>query len=245
MSNSILSDVRFLYNGHDLSGDGNSLAIAEKPVMLDATRFTDTAKINRPGLVEGTFSYAGFSQFGIGLVEETIANQKGLLTNVPVFASVHGNAGDVCKFFIAQQATLNPLSGKVGDIQAFTVDGVLAAGPGVVDGAVLESGKIVRVATGAGSAGTQVGAILSTQSAYAILQLLAIDAGTVVVTIQSSADNTFGSPTTRFTFTSLGAAGGLYALPLAGAVTDTWWRAFLTLAGGAAAVQAAVAIGIR
>jgi hypothetical protein len=243
--NFLLNDIRFLFDGHDLSGDGNGFSAIETYKMADATRLTDTAVINRPTIPQGTFKYTGFSQFGVGLVEETIINHKAVLTDIPILLAKSGNAGDRCEFLNASTAEISVVGGKENEIQLFSIDGVLGKGHGMIDSSVLESGKIVRSTTGAGSAGTQVGAALVTQSIYAIVQLLAIDAGTVVITIQSSADNTFAAPTTRFTFAGQTAVGGLYAVPLAGAVTDAWWRAFLTLSGGAAAVQAAVAIGIR
>jgi hypothetical protein len=241
VSNNILSDVRFLFDGRDLSGDGNQIQFAETFPMLDATRFTDTAKVNRPGLPEGKFSYSGYSQFGLGLVEETIANHKAA-ANVPILASIHGNAGDRCHFFKAAISSSEVIKGKVNEICGFMIDGVTSAGDaGILDGTVLESGKTAHTTAGQ-STGVQAGAVLSTQSAYAIIQVLAITATTLTLKIQSSATQG-GSYTDRFTQSGITAVGGFYLVPLPGAITDTWWR--VDWSGTFTSFQAAVAVAIR
>ena len=107
MANFLLNDIRFFYDGRDLSGDGNGFSAVETFKMEDDTRLTDTALINRPGLPSGSFSYSGFSKFGIGYVEETVANHKGVTTDIPVLLSKSGNAGDRCHFLNAAESTLD------------------------------------------------------------------------------------------------------------------------------------------
>jgi hypothetical protein len=240
MSNFILNDLRFLFDGRDLSGDGNTIQVSEMYPMLDATKFTDTAKINRPGLPTGKFSYVGFSQFGVGLVEETIANHKAS-ANIPILAAKSGNLNDRCHFFLAAQATINTVGGKVGEIQGFTIDGPTANYP-VIDGNVLESGKTVRSSTPYDSAPQLIGAAVSGQSLYAILHILAFTGTTLTLTIQSAAAVGFSSPTNRLQQTGITGVGGYFLAPLAGPITDTYYRVEST--GTYTSFQAAVAIGI-
>lgn len=241
MSNFLLNDIRFLFDGRDLSGDGNAFSAMETFKMEDATRLTDTAQIHRPGLTQGKFSYAGFSQYGSGLVEETIANHKGVTTDIPILLAKSGNAGDRCQFLNASQATLDVVGGKVGGIQGFSIDGVLGKGHGIIDGTVLDSGK-TSITTSGQTTGVNAGAALSTQSVYAIIQVLAFVGTTLTLKIQSSATQG-GSYTDRFTQAGITAIGGFYLVPLPGPVTDAWWR--VDRSGTFTSFQAAVAIGIR
>lgn len=243
MSN-LLTNIRFLYDGRDLSADGNTIAMSETYAMETATRFVDTAYINRPGLPTGKFSYAGYTQFGSGKVEETIATHKGL--SVPILACpAPGTVGGRCHFFQAGQATLDPIKGSAGKLMGFSIDGVSASGSGgILDGYLLEDGKTARTIVLV-SPGVQVGAIAATQSLYAIAHLIAQDTGIVTVTIQSSVDNTFASPTNRLVFPGLAAPIGAYAVSALGAVTDTWWRATWAYSAGATSITLAVAMAIR
>lgn len=243
MSNLILSDVRFLYNARDLSGDGNAIEIVETITLHDDTVFTDTGLSKRPGLPGGKFSYAGFAQYSDSpeAVELTLANLKGTTTGVPVLASAGGNAGDRCHFWKASQAELKLVGGQRDSLQLFTVSGELLKGHGILDGVVLESGKTSR-ASAAQSTAINVGATSATQKVYAIIHVLAFNGTTLTLKIQSD-DSGGGSYTDRFTQAGITAIGAYYLVPLAGALTDTHWR--VDWSGTFTSFQAAVAIAIR
>lgn len=84
----------------------------------------------------------------------------------------------------------------------------------------------------------QTGAVAATETAVGVLRLLAAPGGSgsnnCVVTIESDADASAGSETTRLTFTTLNQASvALHEVKeAAGAFTDTWWRVVVTISGG-------------
>lgn len=240
MSN-ILVNCRFLLDGHDLSGDGNTIDISETTAMQDATTFTSTAKVNRPGLPEGKFSYAGVTQFGAGLVEETIALHKDALT-IPILASATGNVDDRCHFLLASDANMEVLKGKAGDLTMFTIDGVSASGAGgILDGVIIEDGKTVRSSAGDS---TFFGFSASPgQFVYAIIHVLAVNATSLTLTIKSSALANYATGTNRFQLTGVNAIGGTWFVPIPFPTGDTLW--WLDWSGTFTSFQAAAALAVR
>jgi len=92
-----------------------------------------------------------------------------------------------------------------------------------------------------------LGAVSATQKLYAILHVLDIPAGTLPTldVLVNSAATQAGSMTTRLTFAQQIAQGGVYAVPVAGPFTDTWWAVGFTVGGTASPsfkVSASVAI---
>ena len=83
----------------------------------------------------------------------------------------------------------------------------------------------------------QFGSIAATETRVGVLRLLASPGGAgsndLVVTIESDADSIAGGETTRITFTTLNQASVATheKVETAGAVTDTWWRAVITITG--------------
>ena len=82
--------------------------------------------------------------------------------------------------------------------------------------------------------GFQAGAASATQTVLCILHVerLTATAGTLDVTVDSAATDSFPG-TTRFTFTQTTPTTNLVQVKsIPGAVTDTWWQADWTIAGG-------------
>ena len=112
----------------------------------------------------------------------------------------------------------------------------------------------INTAVGATVNGTkyQFGAIAATETLVGVLRLLAAPAGAgannLVVTIESDADSLAGGETTRITFATLNEASvaTFEKVELAGAVTDAWWRAVITITGaGTRTFSILVTIGKR
>lgn len=69
---------------------------------------------------------------------------------------------------------------------------------------------------------------------YAILHVYGDPEGTLPtldVTVESDASQAFPSPATAYTFAQQTARGGLYAVPVEGPLTDTWWRIKAVIGG--------------
>jgi hypothetical protein len=64
--------------------------------------------------------------------------------------------------------------------------------------------------------------------------------------LQSDADSSAGSESTRITFDDVSNVSGPYAqwTSVAGAITDTWWRLNYTISGGAPSFTVALIIGV-
>lgn len=98
----------------------------------------------------------------------------------------------------------------------------------------------------------QFGAIGVSETLVGVLRLLAAPGGAgsndLVVTIQSDADSLAGGETTRITFATLNQASVAIheKVELAGAITDAWWRAVITITGaGTRTFSILVTIGRR
>ena len=98
----------------------------------------------------------------------------------------------------------------------------------------------------------QHGDLSSTQTGVGVLRLLAAPGGAgsnaCVVTIESDADSIAGGETTRITFATLNQVSvALHeVVEVAGAVTDAWWRAVVTISGaGTRTFNLLISFGIR
>jgi hypothetical protein len=162
-------------------------------------------------------------------------------TSCPVTVSATSTVGSVAYVFLAAGADYQP-GAQVGELFGFTAG---AQGNGIVArGQLMENSTRTATANGTGA---QLGALSSTQSMYVNLHVPATVSGTsptLDVTIQSAAANTFVGATTRATFTQLTAEGSQQKI-ITGAVTDTWWRAVMTIGGSSTPTfPIAIAMGI-
>lgn len=114
-------------------------------------------------------------------------------------------------------------SGQVGQLPKDSVGVSSTDKYGGVRGTVLVKATSVST-TGAKGTAVELGATSSTQHLFGAFFLLGTAGTTVTAVLESDADNTFGSATTRVTFGPLTAVGGTWATPVAGAITDTWYR---------------------
>ena len=74
----------------------------------------------------------------------------------------------------------------------------------------------------------------------------ASDGDTLDVTIESDATNSFsGGETTRGTFSQISAITSQWLTPVAGAITDTWWRIRYVIAGSSPSYEFIATIGIK
>jgi hypothetical protein len=67
---------------------------------------------------------------------------------------------------------------------------------------------------------------------------------TLDVTVQSDDAEGFASPTTRLTFTQKSAIGAEFITPVAGPITDTWWRVSWAIGGTTPTFGIVACVGI-
>ncbi|GGK32167.1 hypothetical protein GCM10010124_26190 [Pilimelia terevasa] len=243
MSTFVALNVTTWVAGYDMTGDTNKTKLDAGHDPQDATTMTCVARVRRAGLrtVEG--SVEGYWQAGTGSVDEAAITGLGglqVVTHTPT-----GTVGDVSYSYQAR-ALKYEMFGAVGEMVPFALETHGARGNGTLSvGAV--RGRVLAAkgnisATGVVGAAYELGAVGAGQHLYATVHTFAIGTSFTLV-IESDADNTFASATTRMTVGSITAAGGTWGVRVAGPVTDTWWRARVTAASGTSTI--AVTAGIR
>lgn len=230
-----LTNLKTWLDGYDVSGDLNEATVDDGADMKDASVFgLDTHRM-QPGLKTAKLGLKGFWQADDSaspqLIDKTLFTRVAVANSVVSLSPAGGAEGDVGFSLRALLGQYAP-GAKVGDLFAFTVSAEASGGSGLVRGTVMHNAA--RTATGTGTI-RQLGAVSATQKVYAALHVLAV-AGTtptLVVKVQSAALVGFGSPTDEITFASANAIGSQWATPLAGAITDAFWRLSWTITGSA------------
>ena len=227
MASLIISNAKLYFAGYDMSGDINALALKYMAELKESTTLIDTTRTRRPGLKDIGFQHEGFWNGGTGNIDDILFQNIGA-NNVPMtIAPLTGAEGELAYSFQAEEAAYSP-GAKIGDMLAFSVSGADGAGP-LVRGTLLVNGA--KVASGNGTV-FNVGAVSAAQKLYAALHVLAITSGggpSLACKIQSAPTAGFAAPTDRLVFNAMTAAGAQWGAPIAGPITDAYWRVVFTL----------------
>lgn len=240
MANQILRDCKLWVAQYDLSGKMNALALEYGVETRDDTVFGDDTKSSAAGIKTVSFAHEGYFDTGTGGADEVLYGKVGV-ADVPMSISPQSGAeGELAYFFKSLQGKY-ATGAKVGDLLNFQVSG--GANSDLVRGKVMLNGT--KTATGT-STPIQLGAVSAAQRLFAALHLLVVSGTTpsLTVKVQSAPTEGFAAPTDRITFAAQNAAIGVWATPLAGPVTDTWWRISYTISGGTPSFQFIVPVGI-
>jgi hypothetical protein len=239
-----LTDARIYYETADLTGFSNKVEFASMAEDLDSTTYASGGWHERVGgLFDTTVALDGFWQAtDLSMPDDTLWTNLGAqgtaLTVVPTSGAV-GSLAYLCRIL---QSDYKP-GAPAGKLLAWSAS--MKGNWPPVRGQILHPQGTARTTTGNGTA-VQLGAVLASQKMYACLHVLSISGTstpTITVKIQSNVDNTFGSPTDRITFTADTALDGQTGV-VAGAVTDSWWRAVWTISGSSPSMLFAVAAGV-
>lgn len=239
----VLTDCRIYLETADLTGFSNKIDMASTVQDEDKTTFGSGGWHERVGglfdsscALDGLWDAGDFTKPDDTLWAQLASNQVALTV-----CPTSGAAGVLA--YLTRGAVLDyKPAGTLGKLLAWSAT-VKGNWP-LVRGQIMHPQGTARTATGTGT-GLQVGAVLATQRMYANLHVLSV-AGTtpsITVTLQSSVDNTFSSPTTRITFLADTVLDG-QALSVLGPITDTWWRAAWTISGTTPSFLFAVSAGI-
>ena len=241
MSQLAFTNAKILIGGCDLSADSNQVTVAVSAKMLNNTVFGMTAESNRAGIVTSKVDIAGFWDIvatgnpdGLdNTIFAALGTNDQLLT---VFANgyTEGTSTDKGISLLTTLASYDAIDGKHGDLLGFK-SSIQCRGLPLRSVPLKDATAAMITATGNGTK-YQVGAVGATQFLYAGLHVLAYQgtSPTLAVTIQSDADASAGGESTRITFNTVnGATGAQYATPVAGSITDTFWRATYTIGGSA------------
>jgi hypothetical protein len=229
MAMQIVQNAKLFFDGYNLSGDMSALALDYGAELKDATVLGDQSLRRRAGLKSLKFNHEGFWNGGVGNVDDALFSEIGVADKPMTICPLTGAEGELCFFFDAAAAQYNP-GAAVGDMFKFSVAGEMSDGSDLARGIVGVNGT--KVATGNGTVFT-LGAVGANQKLYAALHVLAPVAGvapTLDVIVQSAVTN-FATITTRATFSQKNAIGSQSIAPLAGPITDTFWRVAWTIGG--------------
>lgn len=224
MGTIILTDAKAYLGEFDISGDLNQVDINYSADAPEDTAFGATYHTSKPGLRKAKIHHEGYVQFGSTTTKvDGRLYAKFATADVPIsVAAEGGDAGEVALFMKSLETQYN-FGASVGELLKFQVDcGASGANVQLVKGTIFEDGKTSR--TSASNTATRtLGAVSATQKIYAVLHLLAFVGTNVTFTLKSAVTD-FATVTTRFTFTQNTAVGSEFPTPVAGAITDTFWR---------------------
>lgn len=242
MATLVLTDCKLYLAGYDLSGAVNQLGLTHEAEIKDQTTFASAGFREKvAGLKTVTMEHNGLWDAGTGTVDDALFTAIGAAEQPVSVAPLTGADGELAYIFRSLVASYAP-GASIGEILAFTVRG---EGQGdLVRGTIMATGT--KTVTGTGTA-RNLGQVASGKKLYAALHVLAASGTgrTLDVTVESDDASGFLTPATRITFAQATATGGQWATPVAGPITDTWWRVAWTIGGTTPSFTFAVVVGIQ
>lgn len=252
MASFALTNAVILVGGYDLSSFTGSIDdLGGTVAMQEAPNFAAKGHVIKvPGLksymtaISGNADYASAASVSRAFTATGVGSQH----VVSVLPNVSGTstAGDPCHFTRAINSKWQSPQGNVGDLAKFAM--ALDSDTAMVDGLVLHP-LASRTSTGTGTITAMTGPT-ATQYLFAGLHVGAVTgtSPTLDVIVQSATLVGFGSPTTRLTFSQATGSSSYtsqWATPVAGAITDGFWRVSYTIGGSATPTfPVAVVIGV-
>ncbi len=231
----------------DVTGDVNNCALTIEWEALDSTTFgpTRTARSRVAGAESASTALSGYADFAANAQDIQAWTRLHAKSTQPITHSPDGANGSVAYFYPSQSFSYSVFGGY-GELTPFALDAQgsrpgSARNLGVARGLVLTSKQAVN-ATGVAGAGAQMGAVGAAEYLCAVLHVFAAPT-TITGVVESAATNAFSGATTRATIGPITTTGGTLITPVAGPITDTWWRFRVTAITGTATI--ACAAGIR
>ena len=228
-----MTNCRFLIGNQDFTAKTASVELPLTADVVDVTGFsTGTAAYREKliGLKSHAFSAEGFLSFGTNQPDPTLFTNWGSNTESYITLCPVGKTTGYAAYSFAAKQHEYGFGGTVGDAAKFTVaaEGTSAVFKGVVMLTATTADTTSSFATNGPI--TALGAVGATQSLYATLHMTDVSANSsVVVSLVSDDSTAFSSATTRGTFTATTANVARWMTPVAGAITDTYWRAVATV----------------
>lgn len=245
MAKSVLLNVRCFAVGADLTGNSNKIELAAEVEDKDSTNYGSNGyKEVLGGLISAEISAEGQWEAGDdSKVDNASWSQLGGTGPWTVSANNSAAVGDLAYLVNGLRADYK-LFDAVGEVAPWT--GTAKSSWPMARGQFAHPPGTARTASGTGT-GLNLGAVASGKRLYAALHVLSVAGTTPSLTarVESSVDNTFGSPTTRLTFTAASAVGGQILRTDGTAITDTWWRVAWTISGTTPSFLFASSLGIQ
>ena len=226
MAIQIIQNQRLWMAQYALSPDVSSLTLDNTADVVENSALADTYKSRLGGLKSTAIAFSGF--WNEADFADVLSVNIGVSDTFLTFGSEGATVGNVAHFTKIIQGEYSR-GASVGDMFAFDVS---AEGDGnLIKGELFVNTTATATANGATS---QLGAVSATQNLYGAMHVTSVSgtSPTLDVTVESDSADTFGgAETTRMTFTQATAITSEWPTPIAGAITDTWWRVAYTIGG--------------
>jgi hypothetical protein len=161
-----------------------------------------------------------------------------------VTAGLQETEGEIAHIMRKLPTQVSFFEGSVGDLSRAKIEGAGSDGSiGQIRGKLFKAFGTVT-GTGATGTGIQLGAISADQSLYGTLHTFGTPGSSITAIVQSDDNSGFTTPTTRATFNggSITTAAGFWLTPVAGAISDDWWRLSISAISGTWVIASALAI---
>lgn len=244
MSELVLQDQKCWFDGYDLTGLMNAIALNYGADAVEKTVFGDDTHVFLPGLKTVDVQCEGYVDASAvdGVLYSNVATANKVLS----FAASDSAAGAVAYTLLSMLGSYSQQA-TVGEIFTFSLSASATQNgdnSGLIRGTLMIPGTALTE-TGASTA-RELGAVSATQRLYAALHVIsASDSDTLDVTITSDATDDFtGDEDTEITFSQVSAVGAQFA-SAAGAITNTWYRVDYTIAGTDPEFEVVVILGIQ
>lgn len=227
----VLTNANLYVAEYDFSSDHNQIGLRLGVDEKDTTTFGSSGFRSRiGGLRSYMLSGGGFVQYGAGEVDPVYFDNLGVADKLVTVAADGADAGEVAYFGRTTQGQME-FGDRVGEVMPFSIE-AWGRGTPCVRGTVMHDDGTARTSTGTGTA-YQLGAVGAGQYLYAAIHVLSASGTTPSLTVKVQSDNAsnFPSATDRVTFTAATTATSEWATPVAGAITDDYWRVTWTISG--------------
>lgn len=225
MATLVLTDAKVWLGEYNISSDLNQLGVTVAADALEDTAFGATFHTSKAGLRKASVNFDGYQQWGstTTTIDGRVTAKFASATDTPMtFAAEGGDAGEMAMFGKFLVPVFNQ-QGSVGELMKIHVE---ASSSGtnsqLVKGTIFEDSKTSRT-TASNTSTVTLGAVTSSQKVYANIHVTAFSGTNVTFTLKSAVTN-WGTPSTRATSATYTGVGSEYITPVAGAITDTFWR---------------------
>lgn len=240
MGSFALVNASIYLGGVDLSTDHNQIVVDAEAEELDATTFQGGGwRTFKKGLRKASITGGGFINSPSGSDPNLWTN---LLSSSDLVSTVAQDFAvtSVAYFGRMQQSKLS-LFGEVGQLAPFNWNASSRGLEGLVRGQILHPASTTVTTSGSGSFAPDLSSVAAAQKLYAAVHVFTATGTTLDVKIQSDDNEQFSSATDRITFTQVTTTATAMFSSVAGAITDSYWRAQWTVVGTGPYVFAVVA----
>jgi hypothetical protein len=249
----VLTDCAAYIGPYDFTGDTNEATFDMSADVKDITTFASGGWRQKiAGLRDAAILHKGFWQSATSqAVDPEIFPDLGVADRVYTWAPYEETPADPMPFtdqqaaFFCQGIKLNykPMQGAVGDTFGFELGSQNSGRSGVVKGSLIVPRRTVAATGKVGVTWDSIfGAPAAGQSLYAVFHVF-VPGTTITVQVQSDDNTGFTTPTTQATIGPITTASATWVTPIAGPITDRYWRFNVSAITGT--FHVAGAIGVR